>query len=255
MSKVFLLNHERPEIPLQEAVGELVRHLREDEARHQQRQPQAQPPQGFNPALMQQQVQQAHPQHQQQQQQQLQQAQAQMQAQAHAQAQAQAHQAQAQAQAQAHGQAQFQPQNHFLSPAQAAHSSLPGANNTASPALMSNHGTPAMQNLALQQPHPNSMGAPAPPGSVSMAHQASFQGTNPSAAGTPAAGSANASPNVNVTGKKRRASGVNIGIGEDGMDGTQVNGTASIAGGQMVGNAKTMKQSPRVGGKRQKGNP
>lgn len=143
-------------------------------------------------------------------------------------------------------QSQFQGPNQYLSPAQAAHQNLPGPHAFGSPATLSNHNTPAMPNLALQQQQAhqqNAMAAPGPPGSVPMAHQASHQGTNPSAAGTPAAGSANASPNVNVTGKRRRASGVNIGA-DDGMD--SVNGIGT-------GTGQKVKQSPRVGVKRQKG--
>lgn len=86
-----------------------------------------------------------------------------------------------------------------------------------------------------------------PPGSAAMAHQASHQGTNPSAAGTPAAGgSATASPNVNVTGKRRRPSGV------DGADESGVSGVSGVNGIGPPGGGK-VKQSPRVGGKRQKG--
>ena len=97
------------------------------------------------------------------------------------------------------------------------------------------------------------MGAPGPPGSVAMAHQASHQGTNPSAVGTPATGSANASPNVNVTGKRRRASGVNV-VAEEGMDGVNGIGPGSGGGGgTLIGTGQKVKQSPRVGGKRQKG--
>ena len=155
--------------------------------------------------------------------------------------------------------APFQTPNTFLSPAQAAHLNLPGTNVSGSPAHLSNQGTPAMSHLALQQQaqHNNAMGAPGAPGGVAMAHQASHQGTNPSAVGTPAAGSANASPNVNVTGKRRRPSGVHVGP-EDGMDG--VNGVVpsggGAAGGAGSGNGgagQKVKQSPRVGGKRQKG--
>lgn len=138
---------------------------------------------------------------------------------------------------------QFQPPTHFLSPAQAAHLSLPGQNNTnptASPATLSNHPTPSMQNIALQ----NSMGGPT---SVGMAHQASHQGTNPSNAGTPAGGSATASPNV--TGKRRRPSGAQ-GKGEIGEEVMEVNGMAGT-GGQL---GAKVKASPTVRGKRQKGN-
>lgn len=149
--------------------------------------------------------------------------------------------------------AQFQAPAHFLSPAQAAHLNLPGTNATASPATLSNHNTPAMQNLALQQQQQHTMGG-LPPGSAAMVHQVSHQGTNPSASGTPAAGSANASPNVAITGKRRRASGVNIGV-EDSIDGAGVNGTVPTGGGGgQLGAVGKVKQSPRVGGKRQKGN-
>ena len=96
-----------------------------------------------------------------------------------------------------------------------------------------------MQNLALQ----NSMG----PTSVGMAHQASHQGTNPSNAGTPAGGSATASPNV--TGKRRRPSGAQ-GKGEMGEEVMEVNGMAGT-GGQL---GAKVKASPSVRGKRQKGN-
>ena len=47
-------------------------------------------------------------------------------------------------------------------------------------------------------------------------------------------------------------------VGEDGLDGTQINGTGPAAAGAGVGTGGgkgTVKQSPRVGGKRQKGNP
>ena len=74
-----------------------------------------------------------------------------------------------------------------------------------------------------------------------MAAQASHQGTNPSAGGTPG-GSANASPSV--TGKRRRPSGVGLGVG-GGEDVVEVNG---------VGGGNKVKQSPRVTQKRQKGN-
>ena len=140
------------------------------------------------------------------------------------------------------------PPNNFLSPAHPNHMNLPGGVTAiASPAALSNHNTPAMQQLALQQqqgqPPPGSMAAPS---SVAMVHQVSHQGTNPSAAGTPsaAAGSANASPNVGVTGKRRRASGV--AVGDDGeINGTTVNGV-----GPNGPNNLKVKQSPRVGGKK-----
>ena len=188
-----------------------------------------------------QQQQQQHQQHQQQQQQhhhQQQQQQLQQQSQ-HPQFNPQIHH---QGQQQHNLNPQFQPPTHFLSPAQAAHLNLPGQNNTnatASPATLSNHPTPSMQNLALQ----NSMGGPT---SVGMAHQASHQGTNPSNAGTPAGGSATASPNV--TGKRRRPSGAQgKEMGEDVME---VNGVG--AAGVQLG-AK-VKASPNARGKRQKGN-
>lgn len=82
-----------------------------------------------------------------------------------------------------------------------------------------------MQSMALQ----NSMGVP-------MAAQGSHQGT--SAGATPVAGS------PNVSGKKRRASGVGLTM-IDAVDG---------GGGEVNGvGANKVKQSPRVGGKRQKG--
>lgn len=92
-----------------------------------------------------------------------------------------------------------------------------------------------MQNLALQ----NSMQQ----GGVSMVAQASHQGTNPSAGGTPG-GSANASPSV--TNKRRRPSGVGLGVGGGGEEVVEVNGVG--------GGANKVKQSPRPGGKRQKAN-
>jgi len=126
-------------------------------------------------------------------------------------------------------------QNNFLSPAH-AHLSLPNNNTnpSASPATLSNHPTPSMQNLALQ----NSMQQ----GGAPMAAQVSHQGTNLSAGETPG-GSANASPSV--TGKRRRPSGVGLGVGGGGEEVVEVNG---IGGGNKV------KQSPRPGQKRQKGN-
>lgn len=97
-----------------------------------------------------------------------------------------------------------------------------------------------MQNLALQ----NTMGGPT---SIGMAHQASHQGTNPSAAGTPAGGSANASPNA---AKRRRPSGAQ-GKGDMGEEVMEVNGVGGS--GPQLG-AK-VKASPTVrGSKRQKGN-
>lgn len=97
-----------------------------------------------------------------------------------------------------------------------------------------------MGNIALQ----NSMGGPT---SAGMAHQPSHQGTNPSNAGTPAGGSATASPNV--PSKRRRPSSAQ-GKGEIGEEVMEVNGVGGTAG--QIG-AK-VKQSPTVRGKRQKGN-
>ena len=96
-----------------------------------------------------------------------------------------------------------------------------------------------MQNLALQ----NSMGGPT---SVGMAHQPSHQGTNPSNAGTPAGGSANASP---ATGKRRRPSGAQgKGDIEEVMEVNGVGGSGAQLGAKV-------KASPVVRGtKRQKGN-
>lgn len=134
-------------------------------------------------------------------------------------------------------------QGHFLSPAQ-VHQPNPPGTQTASPATLSNHNTPAMQNIHLQhqagQIPPGVMAAP------SMVHQASHQGTNPSAAGTPsaAAGSANASPNVGqATGKRRRASAIDDGD----VNGSIVNGVGP--GGGANQGAMKVKQSPKVGKK------
>ena len=75
-----------------------------------------------------------------------------------------------------------------------------------------------------------------------MVAQQSQQGTNTSV-GTGSQGtSANASPNVN---KRRRPSGVKA-EGDEGGGSGEVNGT--------VAGASKIKQSPRGGGKRQKGN-
>lgn len=123
--------------------------------------------------------------------------------------------------------------NAFLSPAQPPHLGLPhqpnshsNSNPSASPATLthSNQPTPNMANHVLQ----HSMGVP-------MAAQGSHHGN--SAGATPVGGS------PNVSGKKRRASGVGLGMVDAVDGGVEVNG---------VGNAK-VKQSPRVGGKRQKG--
>jgi hypothetical protein len=108
----------------------------------------------------------------------------------------------------------------FQSPVPGAHLNLPV--NAASPANMNM--SPAMQHNAIQgnvmnQPQPNS---------VAMAHQLSQQGSTTGSQGT----SANNSPHV--TNKKRRASAVK----------TEMDGDVEITG--------KVKQSPRVGGKRQK---
>lgn len=217
MARICAFSQEHPELTPSDALGKLYERMGEEHKRMQMAQAQGQHP--FNPGMAQQQHLQQTP------------------------------------------QAQFQTPNTFLSPAQAAHLNLPGTNASGSPATLSNQNTPAMPNLALQQQQAqqhNAMGAPGPHGGVAMAHQASHQGTNPSAVGTPAAGSANASPNVNLTGKRRRASGVNVG-GEDAIDG--VNGIVpggnggvggGAGGGTLVGTGQKVKQSPRVGGKRQK---
>ena len=78
-----------------------------------------------------------------------------------------------------------------------------------------------------------------------MASQVSHQGTNPSAGGTPG-GSANASPSV-TTGKRRRPSGVGLGVAGGGEEIVEVNGVGG-------GGGNKVKQSPRGGQKRQKGN-
>ena len=128
--------------------------------------------------------------------------------------------------------------NHFVSPANSAHLTLPGQTNAApSPATL--HGmSPAMQNLALQQQQ-QALQQQAPT-SVGMVHSASQHGTNNSV-GTGSQGpSANASPSM--TNKRRRPSAVK---GEDEGGGVEVNG---------VGPSSKVKPSPRIGGKRQKGN-
>ena len=78
------------------------------------------------------------------------------------------------------------------------------------------------------------------PTSVGMVPQGSHQGTNPSAGATPG-GSASASPSM--TNKRRRASAVGVGGGDEEM----VNGVGGVGG-------KGIKPSPRIGGKRQKAN-
>lgn len=104
--------------------------------------------------------------------------------------------------------------------------------------------SPAVQNLALHNHLPNnSQQLQQPHTSMGMAAQQSQQGTNTSV-GTGSQGtSANASPNL--TNKRRRPSGVKT-EADDGVSNVDVNGTA--AGGSKV------KQSPRPGVKRQKGN-
>ncbi|KAL8954480.1 MAG: hypothetical protein Q9183_007098 [Haloplaca sp. 2 TL-2023] len=131
--------------------------------------------------------------------------------------------------------------NHFVSPANSTHLTLPGQTNAApSPATL--HGmSPAIQNLALQQ---HAMQQQQAPTSVGMVHNPSQHGTNNSV-GTGSQGpSANASPNM--TNKRRRPSAVK---GED--DGGGGGGAVEING---VGGPGKVKPSPRIGGKRQKGN-
>ena len=78
------------------------------------------------------------------------------------------------------------------------------------------------------------------PTSVGMVHSVSQPGTNNSV-GTGSQGpSANASPNM--TNKRRRPSAVK---GEDEGGGVEMNG---------VGGVPKVRPSPRIGGKRQKGN-
>lgn len=131
--------------------------------------------------------------------------------------------------------------SHFVSPGSAAHLNLPVNTSAASPATINM--SPAMQNLALHNHIPNtSQQLQQPPTSVGMVAQQSQQGTNTSV-GTGSQGtSANASPNVN---KRRRPSGVKA-EGDEGGGSGEVNGT--------VAGASKIKQSPRGGGKRQKGN-
>lgn len=128
--------------------------------------------------------------------------------------------------------------SHFVSPSNSAHLTLPGQSNAApSPATL--HGmSPAIQNLALQQQVLHQQQAPT---SVGMVHTASQQGTNNSV-GTGSQGpSANASPNM--TNKRRRPSAVKA---EDEGGGMEINGVG--------GPSSKVKPSPRIGGKRQKGN-
>ncbi|KAL8931340.1 MAG: hypothetical protein Q9211_007037 [Gyalolechia sp. 1 TL-2023] len=128
--------------------------------------------------------------------------------------------------------------NHFVSPANSAHLTLPGHTNAApSPATL--HGmSPAMQNLAIQQQQ--QVLQQQAPTSVGMVHSASQHGTNNSV-GTGSQGpSANASPSM--TNKRRRPSAVK---GEDEGGGVEING---------AGPSSKVKPSPRISGKRQKGN-
>ncbi|KAL8882900.1 MAG: hypothetical protein Q9198_000173 [Flavoplaca austrocitrina] len=86
--------------------------------------------------------------------------------------------------------------NHFVSPANSVHLNLPGQmNGVPSPATL--HGmSPAIQNLALQQQHQSMQQQQQAPTSVGMVHSASQPGTNNSV-GTGSQGpSANASPNM-----------------------------------------------------------
>ncbi|KAL8666413.1 MAG: hypothetical protein Q9202_001436 [Teloschistes flavicans] len=123
--------------------------------------------------------------------------------------------------------------NHFVSPANSAHLTLPNQSNAApSPATI--HGmSPAMPNMNLLQQHQA-------PTSVGMVHSASQHGTNNSVGTVSQGPSANASPNQN---KRRRPSAVK---GEDEGGGMEINGVA--------GPSSKVKPSPRIGGKRQKGN-
>ncbi len=129
--------------------------------------------------------------------------------------------------------------NHFVSPANSAHLTLPGQTNSVpSPATL--HGmSPAMQNLALQQQQQALQQAQAPT-SVGMVHSMSQPGTNNSVGTGSQGASANASPNL--TNKRRRPSAVK---GEDDGGGPEVNG---------VGPSSKVRPSPRIGGKRQKAN-
>lgn len=129
----------------------------------------------------------------------------------------------------------------FVSPASAAHLNLPVNTSSASPATLNM--SPAMQNMALHNHLPNNnQQLQQPHASIGMVAQQSQQGTNTSV-GTGSQGtSANASPNVN---KRRRPSGVKTEVDEN-SNNVEVNGT--VAGGSKV------KQSPRPGVKRQKGN-
>ncbi|KAL9034903.1 MAG: hypothetical protein Q9180_005153 [Flavoplaca navasiana] len=86
--------------------------------------------------------------------------------------------------------------NHFVSPANSVHLNLPSQmNGVPSPATL--HGmSPAIQNLALQQQHQSMQQQQQAPTSVGMVHSASQPGTNNSV-GTGSQGpSANASPNM-----------------------------------------------------------
>ncbi|KAL8726615.1 MAG: hypothetical protein Q9181_005976 [Wetmoreana brouardii] len=128
--------------------------------------------------------------------------------------------------------------SHFVSPANSAHLTLPGQTNAApSPATLQGM-SPAIQNIALQQQALQQQQAPT---SVGMVHSASQQGTNNSVGTVSQGPSANASPNM--TNKRRRASAIK---GEDEGGGVEINGIA--------GPSSKVKPSPRIGGKRQKGN-
>ena len=143
------------------------------------------------------------------------------------------------------------PPNNFLSPAHPNQLNMP-VTSSASPSTLSNHNTPAMPNMSLQhQTGQASQGLMAAPSSVAMAHQASHQGTNPSAAGTPsaAANSANASPNVGVTGKRRRPSGIDDGD----VNGPSVNGVGPAGAGNNQASMKG-KQGAKGGGKKARAN-
>lgn len=124
--------------------------------------------------------------------------------------------------------------NHFVSPANSTHLTLPGQTNAApSPATLQGM-SPAIQNMALQQQAQQQAQAPT---SAGMVHSMSQPGTNNSVGTGSQGASANASPSMT---NKRRRSAVK---GEDEGGGAEVNG---------VGPASKVRPSPRMGGKRQK---
>jgi hypothetical protein len=123
--------------------------------------------------------------------------------------------------------------NQFTSPA-GTFMNLPMGNTGASPATMNM--SPAMQNHALQSHLQQQQQQP--PTSVGMIAQQSQQGTNTSGGTGSQVTSSNPSPNVN---KRRRPSGVKTESDDPGV------------GGDINGTNNKVKQSPRVGNKRQKG--